>query len=85
MRNNLSKAHTNELSQALFFKNKAKRVKKWISDVNKTFEIEKRLNPNSVNGLMRSESCVKKTMCCVLNRKRERNGESLSICCQSDY
>ena len=39
-------------------KNRAKRVKKWVSDVNKTFEKEKRLHPNSVNGLMRIVSGV---------------------------
>ena len=39
-------------------KNRAKRVKKWISDVNNTFEKEKRLHPNSVNGLMRIVSGV---------------------------
>ena len=39
-------------------KNRAKRVKKWISDVNKTFEKEKRLHPNSVKGLMRIVSGV---------------------------
>ena len=34
-------------------KNRAKKVKKWISDVNMTFVKDKRLHPNTVNGLMR--------------------------------
>ncbi len=34
-------------------KDRAKKVKEWITDVDKTFDKERRLHPNAVNGLMR--------------------------------